>query len=150
MVKEILTQDDPDGKRGKWIATLLDYYIEMRPTKWMKGQGLEKLMAQSNFDCLEMNLIAEISELSEEDEELIPIEENFILSEWYKDIIFVLHHHRAPSDLTKSKASFLKLKSLRYCIVDKNLYWKDTGGILLNCLLEIGRASRRERVSSPV
>ena len=30
----------------------------------------------------------------------------------------------------------MKLKSLRYCIIDKNLYWKDTGGILLNCLLE--------------
>ena len=30
----------------------------------------------------------------------------------------------------------MKLKYLRYCIIDKNLYWKDTGGILLNCLLE--------------
>ena len=33
------------------------------------------MMAQSNFDCLDMNLIEEISELSDEDEELIPIEE---------------------------------------------------------------------------
>ena len=39
-------------------------------------------------------------------------------------------------ELTKSKSRFLKLKSLRYYIVDKNLYWKDTDGVLLNCLLE--------------
>ena len=31
---------------------------------------------------------------------------------------------------------FRSLKSLRYYIIDKNLYWKDTGGILLNCLLK--------------
>ena len=30
----------------------------------------------------------------------------------------------------------MKLKSLRYCIIDKNLYWKDTSVILLNCFLE--------------
>ena len=77
VVKDILTQDDPDGKRGKWIANLLEYDIEIKPTKLVKGQGLEKMMAQSNFDCLDMNLIAEISD---EDEELIPIEENYIIS----------------------------------------------------------------------
>ena len=39
--------------------------------------------------------------------------------------------------MTNSKARFVKLKYLRYYIIDKNLYWKDTGGILiLNFLLE--------------
>ena len=67
VVKDILTQADPNGKRGKWIANLLEYDIEIGPTKLVKGQGIAKLMAQSNFDCLDMNLIAEISELSDED-----------------------------------------------------------------------------------
>ena len=40
-----------------------------------------------------------------------------------------------PVELTKSKVRFMKLKSLRYCIIDKNLYWKDTGGIFLNYLM---------------
>ena len=88
----------------------------------VKGQGLSKLMAQSKFDHLDMNLIAEISEISDEEEELIPIEEKHIILEWYKDIVFVLHHHRALAELTKSKARFVKLKYLRYCIIDKNLY----------------------------
>ena len=44
-VKGILTQPDPEGKRAKWIATLLEYDIEIKPTKLVKGQGLDKIMA---------------------------------------------------------------------------------------------------------
>ena len=48
VVKDILTQDGPDGKRGKWVATILEYDIEIKPTKLIKGQGLAKLMVESN------------------------------------------------------------------------------------------------------
>jgi hypothetical protein len=57
-VKDILTQPDPEGRRLKWIAVLLEYDLEIKPTKLVKGQGLEKLMAQSNFDLLGINFIA--------------------------------------------------------------------------------------------
>ena len=45
VVKDILTQD-PDGKRGKWIAVILEYDLEIKPTKLIKGQGLARLMAE--------------------------------------------------------------------------------------------------------
>ena len=51
-IKDILTQAEPDGRRAKWIATLLEYDIEIKPTKLVKGQGLVKLMAQSNSEVL--------------------------------------------------------------------------------------------------
>ena len=35
-------------KRGKWIARLLEYDIEIKPIKLVKGQGLYKLLANSN------------------------------------------------------------------------------------------------------
>ena len=85
-----LTQVDPDGKRGKWIAKLLEYEIEIKPTKLLKGQGLAKLLTQSNLDCLDINLSTEISEISENEEELVQINEKFLVSEWYKDVAFVL------------------------------------------------------------
>ena len=44
-IKDILTQEEPDGRRAKWTATLLEYGLEIRPTKLVKGQGLAKLMA---------------------------------------------------------------------------------------------------------
>jgi hypothetical protein len=36
-VKDILTQPDPEGKRGKWIVVLLEYDLEIKPTKLIKG-----------------------------------------------------------------------------------------------------------------
>jgi len=30
----------------------------------------------------------------------------------------------------------LRLKAQRYCILDNVLFWKDPGGILMNCLVE--------------
>ena len=132
-VKDILTQPDPDGKREKWIAILLECDLEIKHTKIIKGQGLEKLMAQSEVDELQVNLL---------DAEKVPIRNekdvcnDFLASPWYRDIIYVLNNLQAPSHLSKSKARSIKLKSARYCIIDGYLYWKDPGGILLNCLLE--------------
>ena len=54
-IKDILTQEEPDGRRAKWIATLLEYAIDIRPTKLVTGQGLTKLMAQSNCEVLGVN-----------------------------------------------------------------------------------------------
>ena len=44
-VKDILTQD-PDGKRGKWLAVILEYDLEIKPTKLIKGQGLARLIVE--------------------------------------------------------------------------------------------------------
>jgi len=60
-VKDILTQPDPEEKRGKWIAVLLEYDLEIKSTKLIKGQGLAKLMAQSNNDTLSISLIAHMT-----------------------------------------------------------------------------------------
>jgi hypothetical protein len=38
--------------------------------------------------------------------------------------------------LTKDKDRFLKLKAMKYFILNGKLYWKDVGGILLNFLLK--------------
>ncbi|WP_317194661.1 hypothetical protein, partial [Bacteroides uniformis] len=46
--KDILSQD-PDGKRGKWIGVFLEYDLEIKPTKLIKGQGLAQLMVESNL-----------------------------------------------------------------------------------------------------
>lgn len=58
VIKVISTQADPDGKRSKWVATLLEYDLEIRPTKLVKGQGLENCMTPSNFDYLDINFVA--------------------------------------------------------------------------------------------
>ena len=44
-VKDILIQRDSEGKRGKWIAKIQEYELEIRPTKLIKGQGLAKILS---------------------------------------------------------------------------------------------------------
>lgn len=55
-IKDILTQAEPDGRGAKLISTLLEYNIEIRPTKLVKGQGLAMLMAHSNCEALGVNV----------------------------------------------------------------------------------------------
>jgi len=59
VVKDILTQPELDGKRGKWITVLLEYDLEIKPTKLVKGQGLARLMAESNCDVLGLNFLSD-------------------------------------------------------------------------------------------
>ena len=56
-IRDILVQPDSEGKRGKWIAKLLEYDVDIKPTKLIKGQGLAKLLAESNHQALGMNHI---------------------------------------------------------------------------------------------
>ena len=56
-VKDILVQTDIDGRRSKWIAKILEFDLEIRPTKLIKGQGLAKLLAEANCRALGVDFI---------------------------------------------------------------------------------------------
>eukprot|EP00253_Pinus_taeda_P006082 PITA_06082 len=121
-------------EKGKVDSKTLEYDIEIKPPVGKVKPS--QIVDSANLDCIDINLSTEISEISENEEEMVQINEKFLISEWYKDIAFVLQHNRAPDNLSKSKARFTKLKSLRYFVYDQNLFWKDAGGILLKCLIE--------------
>jgi len=129
IVKDILTEEGIEGKRGKWIANILEYDIEIKPTKLIKGQVLAKLMTKTNFQALDIN------ELDNEQEMMTPqINQTFLQSPWYVDICFVLLNLHAPPGLSRTKKIFLKMKASKFCILDNALFWKNHEGILLNCL----------------
>jgi len=69
-------QTDLEGRSGKWIATMWEYDLEIKPTKLIKGQCLEKLMAKSNLHALDINLIVAMSEV-EDGGSLIQVSEMF-------------------------------------------------------------------------
>jgi hypothetical protein len=37
LVKDILTQPDPEGRRGKWIDAMLEYDLKIKLIKLVKG-----------------------------------------------------------------------------------------------------------------
>jgi hypothetical protein len=81
VVKDILTQPHAEGKRAKWIASLLEYDLEIKPTKLIKGQGLAQIMTQSNFELLGVNFIVDLSQDIEE--EVSPqVSHKFLDSYW--------------------------------------------------------------------
>ena len=94
MVKGILTQPYPEGKRAKWIVFLLEYDIEINPTKLIKGQGLEKMMTNSNCEALQMNFLTNHSNQIDEE---VQVMHYFSVSPWYSDIVCVLHKLHAPT-----------------------------------------------------
>ena len=55
-VKYILVQGDSEGKRGKWIAKIQVYDMEIKLTKLIKVQGLAKILSESNCQALGINL----------------------------------------------------------------------------------------------
>jgi hypothetical protein len=46
---------DSDGRRGRWLAKIQEFDLEVKPNKLVKGQGLAKLLAESNFRALGIN-----------------------------------------------------------------------------------------------
>ena len=119
VVKSILTQLDPEGKRAKWVAVLLEYDIEINPTKLIKGQGLAKMMTDSHCDSLQLNFIADQFDWVEAE---IQVKPNFSTSPWYADIIFVLQNLQPPKGLRKTRARSVKLKAAKFYLIDRHLY----------------------------
>jgi len=135
-VKENLIQSDIDGRRRKWIAKILEFYLEIKPIKIVKGQGLAKMLAESNCKYLGVSFInvfskdqwAEFSDKISQDGP--PLAE----CAWYKYIRFFLQELRTSDGMGRRKARYLKQKVVRYCLIDQALYWKDTLGVLLRFL----------------
>ena len=54
-MKDVLTQPDIDGKRAKWISKVIEFDVEVKPTKLVKGLGLDKIMAKENCVLMGIN-----------------------------------------------------------------------------------------------
>ena len=64
------------------------------------------------------------------------IDDKFLLSNWYQDIVNFLIHFECLASFSKRQCKTLKLKTIKYCIINENLYWKDPLNILLLCLTQ--------------
>eukprot|EP00253_Pinus_taeda_P019646 PITA_19646 len=72
----------------------------------------------------------------DEDSSLVQVSKIFIHSPWYSKVVYVLQHLSPPPGMDRNKSRTLKLRATKFCIMNNALYWKDPGGILLNCLVE--------------
>ena len=141
-IKDVLTQPDVDGRREKWIAKLIEFNIELKPTKLVRVQGLAKLLAEENCRTLDIDFLCSVAEngQAEEEEKTAQTEgkqsvaKNPALCNWYPEIINFLLKLEVPLEFTQSQARTLKLRVTKFCILESLLYWRDPFGTFLRCL----------------
>jgi hypothetical protein len=61
-VREILIQPDIDGRRTKWLVKILEFDLEIKPTKLVKGHDLARLLVESNCKALGVHFVNSCSE----------------------------------------------------------------------------------------
>ena len=89
-----------------------------------------------NFTSVESEKVQTVvvAEVDQYQNDIPPVAENLSSCEWYSGIIQFLQKLEVPPDLTPNQARALKLKSVKFFIINKLLYWKDQYGILLRYL----------------
>eukprot|EP00253_Pinus_taeda_P026880 PITA_26880 len=120
-IKEVLTQLDVDGRRAKWIAKLIEFNIELKPTK-TEAHQTEAENGQTE------------EEEAAEPERKQSVAENLASCGWYSVIVKFLLRLEIPPSFTQSQARTIKLRAAKYCISENLLYWRDPSGVLLRCL----------------
>ena len=114
----------------------MEYDVDIRPTKLVKGQGLAKLLAKSNCQALGLHVMAEEPAQEENQAELEKekIMDFYSASTWYANIVYFLLYLQCLEHLDRKAARSLKLITTNYCLIEQQLFWKDPGGILLRCI----------------
>ena len=54
-VKDVLVQPDIDGERSKWVAKLIEFDIEIKLVKLVRGKGLARLLDEENCRALKID-----------------------------------------------------------------------------------------------
>ena len=114
------------------MTKFLEFDLEIKPTKLIKGQGLAKLLAEENCKVLGLNFMDENFEGKIfEPIDSMAVDVKLYECSWYKDIIYFLQHFKPPPNYDKSIIRYLKLKTVKFCIKDNYLYWEYPTGVLL-------------------
>jgi hypothetical protein len=103
-VKDVLSQHDCLGSRGKWMSQIQEYDLEINPFKKIEGQGLAKILTEGNQEAIEVG----------EKEQV-----NVIISEiendgWYSNIIYYLKNLTCLEHVIDHKRRALILKAMKY------------------------------------
>jgi hypothetical protein len=86
----------------------------------IKGQGLSKLLVESNWKALGISFINACSKNQQAESSNKGSQGVLSLAEcsWYRDILYFLQELKPPDGMGKSKARALKFKAVRYCLID--------------------------------
>jgi len=130
VIKDILIYPDSEGRRGKWIAKIQEYDVDIKPKKLVKGEGLAKLLIESNCKSLGMNvfssdLLSAKLEVVETQEPPLKVNSKFSQFDWYKDIIFYLQNLMFQLACTWPKIDLSNLRISNIASWEKTCFGKN-------------------------
>jgi hypothetical protein len=105
-VRNLLVQKELGEKRANWVTSLQEYDLEITPAQIVRGQGLCKLVVDSEIGQQEDS---DTSDLEQHDQSLICCTQNLV-SPWYDDIRFCLEHGSAPRHLDPRQEKSVETK----------------------------------------
>ena len=110
-VKDFLSNKDINEKRVGWITKIMEYDVEIKITKLVRGKGFyEELL--SSFD-----IEKEVTRLIENEQ---PTEDGN-QNNWIQDISISLIGGGYPNGLDRTKRRKFKLQSIPYALVDEKV-----------------------------
>jgi hypothetical protein len=123
-VKDVLSQHDCLGSRGKWVSQIQEYDLEIKRSKIIKGKGLAKMLTEGNQEAIEMGKGSRFNVVISEIEN----------DEWYSDIIYYLKNLMCPNHVVDHKRRALRLKAMKYYLTQEGLGWRNLDGVILRCV----------------
>jgi hypothetical protein len=129
-IRNLLVKKELGEKRANWVTSLQEYDLEITPTQIMRGQGLCKLVVDSEIEQQENS---DKSNLEQRDQNLVCCTQNLV-SPWYDNIIFCLENGSAPRHLDPAKRRALRLKFTSFHLVNGILFRQNFDGVLMRCL----------------
>ena len=124
-LKDMFSQQEVSGRRCRWINRIQEFNIDIQITKLVRGQGLAKLMTETNLDANQINFI------EEENRAYICDMDN---CKWYADVIYYLQHMVSPPHLSNNEKRTVKLHALRFVIISGKLWQRSQDNVLLKCV----------------
>lgn len=122
-IREYIMEDDITEKRANWITKILEYDVDIRPTKLVRGRGLCEYKVQ---ECEPRDDEA----ATEETVMLLPVPNDSWIDkrkQFMKIEIF-------PEDLPSTKRRFYRLQNSGFRLIDGTLFKRNFDGVLLHCV----------------
>ena len=99
VVKTLLMQNEPGERRGKWMAILQEFDLEIQSMRLVRGQGLSKMIA--DYQDEDEKDFKFDDDTSEDDQKRmlvsqVDVNQGVIIDVWYQDILYYLLQNRCP------------------------------------------------------
>lgn len=124
--KEFFLNKDLNDKRVGWVTKVMEFDVDIKVTKIVRGKGLcEKIADHTNNNEEDEEKV--VLALQDEEKVVVPVPP----ISWVQEMTHFLLTAKCPHGLSKSRSRYYRLQSIPYVILNNFLFRKAFHGVLL-------------------